>query len=544
MGGTAQASRALRGPWLRFAAPPLWSNSSKTGALHFWYDYATGKAGNRTMRRVMLVILMGLMLGSCAWRGALKMDCADFASRVHPLQRTVLEWQIRGENYEEFPRSDIELARRLAAPELARLEQDEAFLNATPRAQRPILLLSGGGQWGAFGVGLMDELVKNRQFPDFSVVTGVSTGALQALFVGAGMDSDDAEGAAIRTALIAAYSPKKESDIVDRESTQALAAINGALANLKPLRRRFEERICPKIYDPKSPAGQAGACLIAKLRDPAGRKVLLGSIEAQSGEFGYVDVQELLAPYGDSDEDLGKATQCLAGAAIASAAVPVFYQQVRVDGRTYYDGGVRQSVFLASVANAQHMAAEMVDERRQALLAQRGIASAGAGAVPTEPPSIYVIRNGPTVLEPEDYSVAGYQTPRIDKKADALHAAQRGEAIMVNQLEVGSIMALRLARPGGSIFFVSADGWKNYTPIAGGETCGKIKPRFPNAMFIPEFMQCIMDQGRNRNRGTLPWTELCKYDGTETREFCLKTPMGVPPRATVPQAAPRTTPAT
>ncbi len=496
------------------------------------------------MRRVMVIVLMGLALGSCAWRGALKMDCADFASRVHPLQRTVLEWQIRGEDPEDFPRADIELARRLAAPEIARLEQDEAFLGAAPTPPRPILLLSGGGQWGAFGVGLMTELVKNRQFPNFSVVTGVSTGALQALFVGAGLERDDAEGEAIRRALVAAYSPQKESDVVDRESIQALAAINGAMANLKPLKRRFEERICPKIYDPKSVAGQNGGCLIARLRDPKGRKVLLGSIEAQSGEFGYVDVQELLQPYGDTDEDLAKATQCLAGAAIASAAVPVFYQQVRVDGRTYYDGGVRQSVFLASVAQAQQMAADMVAERRRALREARGIPSAGPTAAPFDPPSIYVIRNGPTVLEPDDYSVAGFETPRIDRKADALHAAQRGEAIMVNQLEVSSIAALRLAQPGGSIFFVSADGWKNYTPITGGETCGKIKPRYPNAMFIPEFMQCIMDQGRNRNRGTLPWTELCKYDGTETRTFCLKAPVGVPARPMSSSAPPPAPPAT
>ncbi|MBL7466235.1 hypothetical protein INQ08_23735, partial [Escherichia coli] len=88
-------------------------------------------------------------------------------------------------------------------------------------------------------------------------------------------------------------------DIIDREHWQALAAINGALANLKPLRRRFEQRICPAIYDPASPAGRAGLCIVRTLRDAKGRKVLLGLIEANSGEFGYVDVQELLAPYGD-----------------------------------------------------------------------------------------------------------------------------------------------------------------------------------------------------------------------------------------------------
>ena len=53
---------------------------------------------------------------------------------------------------------------------------------------------------------------------------------------------------------------------------------------------------------------------------------------------------------------------------MASAAVPAFYQQVRVDGKTYYDGGVRQSVFLASVADAQRLASELVRRGRARVL--------------------------------------------------------------------------------------------------------------------------------------------------------------------------------
>jgi predicted acylesterase/phospholipase RssA len=472
------------------------------------------------MRRLMLIVLMGLALGSCAWRGALRMDCANFASRVHPIQFTPLERQIRALDLETLPPSDAQLAARLAAPEIARLRADENFLRAQPAPQRAVLLLSGGGQWGAFGVGLMNKLAEDRLFPDVAVVTGVSTGALQSLFVGAGLDRPDAEGAAIRKALENAYAPARESDIVDRESMQFLAVVNGAMANLKPLKRRFEERICPRLYDPNSPEGRAGVCLIARLRDSPDRKVLLGMIEANSGDFGYVDVQELLAPYGDSDKDLGEATQCLAGAAIASAAVPVFYQQVRVDGKTYYDGGVRQSVFLSSVVEARRRAAALVNQERQRLLQERGLLALGATAT-TEPPPVYVIRNGPTQLQPDDNPPPG--TPaRIDRKADALNAAQRGEAIMVNQLEVGSIAALRLNQPGGAIWFVSADGYQNYTPTYDLHVrCGPLKtPR--EAMFVPAFMRCMMDYGRNRATGGEPWIDLCHYDGTETRTICKR----------------------
>lgn len=472
------------------------------------------------MRRFMMILVMALALGGCAWRGALKMDCANFAARVHPIQYTPLERQIRALDLETLPPSDRELAARLAAPEIARLRSDENYLRAQPAPERAVLLLSGGGQWGAFGVGLMNKLAEDRLFPDVAVVTGVSTGALQSLFVGAGIDRPDAEGAAVRKALENAYSPARESDIVDRESMQFMAVLNGAMANLKPLKRRFEERICPRIYDPKSPEGMARVCLIARLRDSPDRKVLLGMIEANSGDFGYVDVQELLAPYGDSDKDLAEATQCLAGAAIASAAVPVFYQQVRVDGKTYYDGGVRQSVFLASVTAARHQASVLVREERRRLLAERGLQALNVTAM-IEPPPVYVIRNGPTALSPDDNPPPGVP-PRIDTKADALNAAQRSEAIMVNQLEVGSIAALRLNQPGGAIWFVSADGFRNYTPTYDPNVrCGPLKtPR--GAMFVPAFMRCMMDYGRNRATGGEPWIDLCHYDGTETRAICKR----------------------
>jgi hypothetical protein len=478
------------------------------------------------MRRIVLIVLMGLSLGSCAFKGALRMDCTNFSSFIHPIEMTPLERQIRALDLETLPPAERELANRLAAAELAQLD-NPANLNAPPKPDRPVLLLSGGGQWGAFGVGLMNQLVENRQFPDFAVVTGVSTGALQSLFVGAGIDRQDAQGKAIRDALETSYSPKKESDIVDRESIQALAALDGAMANLKPLKRRFEQRICPAIYDPKSPAGQAGVCIVKTLRDARTRKVLLGMIEANSGEFGYVDVQELLAPYGDSEKDLGEATQCLAGAALASAAVPVFYQQVRVDGKTYYDGGVRQSVFLASVADAQRLAGEIVRRKRAELLGHDvPAATPGNGA------EIYVIRNGPTVLPPDQMVMPGYPS-EIDQKADALRAAQRGEAIMVNQLEVSSIAGLRLSRPGGAIWFVSADGYRNYTPTYDSKiTCGPIKESKANKnmMFIPDFMKCMMDYGRNRATGGEPWIDLCHYDGTETRAICRR-PDGTMPGA-------------
>ena len=100
------------------------------------------------MRRILLTLLIGLSLAGCATRGALKMDCANFSSFIHPIEMTPLERQIRALDLETLPPAERELANRLAAGEIAKLNDDPAFLAAPPPAERPVLLLSGGGQWG------------------------------------------------------------------------------------------------------------------------------------------------------------------------------------------------------------------------------------------------------------------------------------------------------------------------------------------------------------------------------------------------------------
>ena len=49
-------------------------------------------------------------------------------------------------------------------------------------------------------------------------------------------------------------------------------------------------------------------------------------------------------------------------------------------------------------------------------------------------------------------------------------------------------------------------------------------------MFVPGFMRCTMDYGRNRATGGEPWIDLCHYDGTETRAVCRR-PDGTMPGA-------------
>src|SRR5580692_10839774 len=57
------------------------------------------------------------------------------------------------------------------------------FTSALPQQPGPWLVLSSGGEDGAFGAGLLTGLTASGKRPDYAVVTGVSTGALMAPFV-------------------------------------------------------------------------------------------------------------------------------------------------------------------------------------------------------------------------------------------------------------------------------------------------------------------------------------------------------------------------
>src|SRR5688500_10860766 len=79
-------------------------------------------------------------------------------------------------------------AKRLVAQMLARAEAKAR----TPRATIDLLIISGGGDWGAFGAGVLKDwgLVAGEMArPQFDAVSGVSTGALIAPFAFLGDDA-------------------------------------------------------------------------------------------------------------------------------------------------------------------------------------------------------------------------------------------------------------------------------------------------------------------------------------------------------------------
>ena len=374
-----------------------------------------------------------------------------------------------------------------------------------------ILLLSGGGQWGAFGAGFLEKLHHEGELPKLFIVTGVSTGALQALFVGAAQAGhssaafDDIEKTYAE--LRRNYSPVKETEIVERGSFIS-AIFSGSVAKLGPLRKRIELALC------KKQEGNDQSCpLIEKLADPNAPLVLLGFVEAKTGKMQFVIANEIAMSGLKPIEK----QQCLTGAALASAAMPLYFQQVQIesekpqskkslDSVTYYDGGVRQSVFSIAIGK---VALNLIKSVRNVPV-KENVDYAGPLY------SVYVIRNGPTIV-PED--------PRPDSKSGALTAAKRGYELIVNQSEVSSIASIRLLFPKAELFLATADNngaaFKDPQPELEGlsateeqQACKKGAGKAKEIMFDPAFMTCLRAFGRykanrkDNNGKASPWIKI------------------------------------
>lgn len=437
------------------------------------------------MRALIALAAGGLGLAGCSTT-PMTVECDPFRTHfTYPVPRSPIYAKIQTDVLP--PRRAEALAAQpkgedaQAFASLVRLTLPKAPL-LEKRGEENVLALSGGGQWGAFGAGYLEQLNKDGVLPRFHMVTGVSTGALQALFVGAAQaPGEDAAGTLEK--LVAEYTIADEDEVVHRGGYVG-AALRGSVAKLDPLRRKIEKALCSENFlDPRT----AEDCpLIAALGKNGAPVVMLGFVEGGSGEMQAVNISAIaraaVVAEPEAKLPMKTAQQCITAGALASVAMPFFYQQVQITSRdpvtaqpktlTYYDGGVRQSMFLFETVKALH-----------------GESDTGANS------AVYLIRNGPTVAKVD---------PAIDGKVGAITTAERGYSLIVNQSEVTAIEAIRLRDPAAMMRVATADGYdRTFTDPArsasGGESCKKDNDK---AMFDPKFMLCLQAYGRAKARGS------------------------------------------
>lgn len=188
------------------------------------------------------------------------------------------------------------------------------------------LALSGGGENGAFGAGLLVGWTAHGDRPEFNVVTGISTGALIAPFAFLGPRYD--------VQLKRLYTEVSAQDVLQLRGVVA-GLFDDALADSLPLQRLVESNITPEVLD----------AIAAESRK--GRMLLVGTTDLDAQRSVYWNLT-LMAEAGGP-----QALALIRKILVASAAIPGEFPpamiDVEVQGKHYQemhvDGGTTQQVF-------------------------------------------------------------------------------------------------------------------------------------------------------------------------------------------------------
>ena len=224
--------------------------------------------------------------------------------------------------------SDVEPLVRDA---LAARQREEAFLSRSGQAGElpplELLAISGGGDKGAFGAGLLSGWTAAGSRPTFKAVTGVSTGALIAPFAFLGPEYDKV--------LEEVYTTISPEDVARPRSI--IAAIqNDGMADNQPLWALISKYVDERLL----------AAIAAE--HEKGRILLIGTTDLDARQPVIWNVGNIAAS-GSSN-----ALELLRSILLASAAIPGAFPptlvDVEVDGKPYQemhvDGGASAQVFL------------------------------------------------------------------------------------------------------------------------------------------------------------------------------------------------------
>ena len=167
--------------------------------------------------RLLLLLTTGFLLSACSQPSRLAAVPSGAVTRASVL---------------DLPNARFLVTDRaaMAAEGRASLEREKAARKAEGRSgplpTAQLLALSGGGDDGAFGAGLLRGWSERGDRPTFKLVTGISTGALSAPFSFLGPAYDDA--------LAEVYTQSTQTDIFKRRSILA-AVTDDALTDTTPL---------------------------------------------------------------------------------------------------------------------------------------------------------------------------------------------------------------------------------------------------------------------------------------------------------------------
>ena len=315
-----------------------------------------------------------------------------------------------------------------------------------------ILLLSGGGGWGAYGAGFLSGWSQRPDAPRprFDVVTGVSTGAIMAPFALLGADKDPL--------LEKSYRGVTSDDVFSGRSILSLPFWNSL---------KTADRLQSGIKDSLDDRTLAGLGAAAR----EGRSVWVGAVNFDTGEFSEFD---LTAFAGTLKPEAAR--KAIVKRIMAASAVPVYLPPKFIGGCMYMDGGVRENLFIAQIATA----------------IERSIG--GWRALGDADVDIYAVINGPV------------KPLRILTDNNLIAIGARGFDLGADQIQLASLREVYdfAHKNGFTLHWTSADDVVSEPGRTAPPLC--MPPVNVNDGFDSQFTACLFDAGRHKAMSDpAPW---------------------------------------
>jgi len=272
------------------------------------------------MKNVLFLtaILILLFHFGCATpkRIALPGDYLDHAEI--PGMPGVRDW---GDEFSELFQSDmVEVMKSYSIKNRDKIDAKESTAD--------ILAISGGGGAGAFGVGLLNGWSDAGDRPEFTLVTGISTGALVAPFAFLGSEYDQI--------IKKLYTTISTKDVITKRSIFDVISGSDSIADSSPLAKLIRENIDEEILKKIAEAHNSG------------RRLFIGTTNLDARRLVVWNMGKIAA-YGTTE-----ALELFRNVILASASIPVafppVYIEVEVGANKYdemhVDGGVISAVFF------------------------------------------------------------------------------------------------------------------------------------------------------------------------------------------------------
>lgn len=303
------------------------------------------------------------------------------------------------------------------------------------------LAISGGGANGAFGAGLLVGWTATGERPEFSMVTGVSTGALTAPFAFLGPEYDDE--------MKEVYTSTTTRDIATKRNVLD-AVFSDSITDTAPLQKLIAKYIDAEKID-----------AIAR-EHKRGRRLFVGTVNLDAARSVIWNIGAIAA------SDYPQKTKLIHELLRASAAIPVAFPpvfiHVEAEGKQYdemhVDGGTGSQVFVYPAAADWQFITKKLKVHGK--------------------PQVYVIRN--SFLEPD------YQ----GMKRNVLPIASRTIDSLIRTQGVGDLYQIyALCRRDGNDF--------NLAHIPSDFTDE------PTEGFDPVYMKKLLDRGYQMALKGYPW---------------------------------------